>query len=63
MESWKKFGGQTATTVLVLVLFGGRRWGGGEVGLLALIWPANITPGGDDITAAAATPPLILFSV
>lgn len=62
VESWKKFGGQTATTVLVLV-FGGRRWGGGEVGLLALIWPANITPGGDDITAAAATPPLILFSV
>lgn len=35
--------------------------GGGEVGLLALIWLANITPGGDDITAAAATLPLILF--
>lgn len=41
VESWKKFGGQTATTVLVLVLvvgvvvgvvFGGRRWGGGAAG-------------------------------
>lgn len=39
------------------------QWGDGEEWLLDVIWPKDITLGGDDILAVTATLPLILFGV